>query len=477
MNHTVTGIGTTPGKVLIKYLKMFILNTNVVSVLKKNILQGLFIFIFHCLFNRQVKDALKIKKRRYRAKSIDTGTGTKSFTQVPMQLNQPRTTLDNDKATNDLDKKTSPFLEADRQVQELAQKLAKVDNNNIKTNANKDNIPVKSNFSIFDNVKIENPGPEPPKPSDEDLYVPVSRISQRKASQKSGAQTVEDITQKPSNQDSYHIDHSSKKSDPNDKPFFANSEKTGSDVLDYPRPDRNKLRIDDYDHLRPEMKENSVLRDYTKLQNRPTQSSTTPNYGVFAEPIQRKMPSIEDNSKQTGYYPDPSVYPAPTSRKGLSPTRRTEPVKPAVAPKTKPKPKRIADDEEDKVDPEMAYEALDAHYMGSSIPTKDPYPSKSSRKPKASSSNPNLNKPLYDNHAPKDKWAKMKESKRRGPHPSEIPNQNRRIHSHENLYRSHGPPYQPTEVHILHDARGHPVSRRAPAYHKGWPDGRGGFNY
>ncbi|ESO89384.1 hypothetical protein LOTGIDRAFT_154494 [Lottia gigantea] len=51
---------------------------------------------------KTVKEALEIKKKRYRAKSIDTGAGTKSDT----QSNQTRSTCDNDKVTSFIDEKS-----------------------------------------------------------------------------------------------------------------------------------------------------------------------------------------------------------------------------------------------------------------------------------------------------------------------------------------------------------------------------------
>ncbi|XP_046546561.1 uncharacterized protein LOC124256630 isoform X2 [Haliotis rubra] len=111
-----------------------------------NSLQGFFIFIFHCLVSRQVQDGMKNRKRRYRAKSFKT-TGTESSSQMPASK-LVSTSSDEDRPINDLDKKgRSPFIEADRQVQQIANKLYAnpdnlMDNNNPQKPSNKVNVPV-----------------------------------------------------------------------------------------------------------------------------------------------------------------------------------------------------------------------------------------------------------------------------------------------------------------------------------------------
>ncbi|XP_067675273.1 uncharacterized protein [Haliotis asinina] len=111
-----------------------------------NSLQGFFIFIFHCLVSRQVQDGMKNRKRRYRAKSFKT-TGTESSSQLPASK-LVSTSSEEDRPINDLDKKgRSPFLEADRQVQQIANKLYAnpdnfMDHNNPQKPSNKVNVPV-----------------------------------------------------------------------------------------------------------------------------------------------------------------------------------------------------------------------------------------------------------------------------------------------------------------------------------------------
>ncbi|XP_041351593.1 uncharacterized protein LOC121370438 [Gigantopelta aegis] len=89
-----------------------------------NSVQGLFIFIFHCLLSRQVQDGMKNRKRRYLAPSHDTKS-------TYSQHNVPNKQMSDDTSGNsDMDKKLSPFLEVDRQVQQIAHKLAKVEKEN-----------------------------------------------------------------------------------------------------------------------------------------------------------------------------------------------------------------------------------------------------------------------------------------------------------------------------------------------------------
>ncbi|XP_071115253.1 uncharacterized protein [Haliotis cracherodii] len=111
-----------------------------------NSLQGFFIFIFHCLVSRQIQDGMKNRWRRYRAQSFKT-TGTESLSQMPASK-LVSTSSEEERPINDLDKKVgSPFIEADRQVQQIAKKLYAnhdnlMDNNNPQKPSNKVNVPV-----------------------------------------------------------------------------------------------------------------------------------------------------------------------------------------------------------------------------------------------------------------------------------------------------------------------------------------------
>ncbi|XP_055954631.1 uncharacterized protein LOC126812386 [Patella vulgata] len=420
-----------------------------------NSLQGLFIFIFHCLMCRQVKDGFKIKRRRYRAKSVDT---TKSFTQVPLH-NQSRSTSEtNDKPTNDLDKKTSPFNEIDRQVQQLAlaQKLAKVDNNNIKANQRKDNIApddkvINQSRTIFDDIPIESePEPVVQEPKTfEDMYVSVKDIDLRKTMERE----KRDFPNKPTNASKgfSSSDHSSRK-----------REEPG------PRP----VSQHTYDKLSP--RDVGIPHDYTRLDK----SKTRPGYDPFVNSTQalpRKMPSIEDNSKQQGYYPSSSDYlpqTVPALNRDLSPPRRQEYSKPpAVAPKSKPR----RDEEDDNGG--NAYDAVDAYYIGPKTkPSKvQEYPAKSKKK---SSSNPNLSQqPTYpEQYPPTDKWAKLKENKMKVQQPyreGPMYDSRQRMQSHDDLsaYKSHV--YQPFVG--VQAARGRPQPRPEQRYDMGWQEPRSNY--
>ncbi|KAK6171116.1 hypothetical protein SNE40_019373 [Patella caerulea] len=420
-----------------------------------NSLQGLFIFIFHCLMCRQVKDGFKIKRRRYRAKSVDT---TKSFTQVPLH-NQSRSTSEtNDKPTNDLDKKTSPFNEIDRQVQQLAlaQKLAKVDNNNIKANQRKDNITpddkvINQSRTIFDDIPIESE-PEPvvqePKTFD-DMYVSVKTIESRKGIE----QERRELQNKPTNtsKGSSSSDHSSRK---REEPV--------------PRP----VSQHTYDKLSP--RDVGKPHDYTRLDG----SKNGPGYDPFVSSTQalpRKMPSIEDNSKQQGYYPSSSDYLSPSMpavNRDLSPPRRQEYSKPpAVAPKSKPR----RDEEDDNGG--NAYDAVDAYYIGPKTkPSKvQDYPAKSKKK---SSSNPNLTQqPAYhEQYPPTDKWAKLKENKMKGQQPyrqGPMYDSRQRLQSHDDLSGYKSRVYQPFVG--VQAARGGPQPRPGQRYDMGWQEPRSNY--
>lgn len=93
-----------------------------------NTLQGLFIFIFHCLLSKQVRDGLKSKRRRYQARSSDVGSKSASH------VSQKITSESSMSSSNDLDTKTiSPFLQVDRQVQQMAAKVSRLEDINLFT--------------------------------------------------------------------------------------------------------------------------------------------------------------------------------------------------------------------------------------------------------------------------------------------------------------------------------------------------------
>ncbi|KAK7491589.1 hypothetical protein BaRGS_00017228, partial [Batillaria attramentaria] len=123
-----------------------------------NTLQGFLIFLFHCLLSKQVREGFKNKKRRYEARlSADPNS---------KYISQKQTSESS--VSNDLDKTTSPFLQVDRQVQQMAAKVNRLEGHNIavdeppKEVAVKDPVPVATTSSMAPplNVRSDNQGRE-----------------------------------------------------------------------------------------------------------------------------------------------------------------------------------------------------------------------------------------------------------------------------------------------------------------------------
>ncbi|XP_070189466.1 uncharacterized protein [Littorina saxatilis] len=90
-----------------------------------NSLQGLMIFILHCLLSKQVREGMQHKLRRYQtnSKGVDDSS-SKYVTQ--------KQTSESNMSSNDLDRKAiSPFLQVDRQVQQMASKLSMLDSSKV----------------------------------------------------------------------------------------------------------------------------------------------------------------------------------------------------------------------------------------------------------------------------------------------------------------------------------------------------------
>ncbi|KAL5009618.1 hypothetical protein ScPMuIL_011923 [Solemya velum] len=113
-----------------------------------NSLQGLFIFIFHCVLSKQVHEGIAHTRRR--KKSLAEFSTRSTSRSAPVKVMK-----DSDQA-EETEKKISPFLEADRQVQEMARKLKKsTDEHNLEDRNNYKPNKDESVINLRD-VKISN---------------------------------------------------------------------------------------------------------------------------------------------------------------------------------------------------------------------------------------------------------------------------------------------------------------------------------
>ncbi|KAL8581715.1 hypothetical protein ACOMHN_043133 [Nucella lapillus] len=90
-----------------------------------NSLQGLMIFIFHCLLSKQVREGFEKKRRQRMAKHSGDSAASKYVSQ--------KRTSESSVSSNDMGKSTSPFIQADRQVQRMATKMSLLDSPNLLT--------------------------------------------------------------------------------------------------------------------------------------------------------------------------------------------------------------------------------------------------------------------------------------------------------------------------------------------------------
>ncbi|CAG2255062.1 unnamed protein product [Mytilus edulis] len=114
-----------------------------------NSLQGVFIFLFHCFFNRQVRESIQHSRRRKRSTHIDL---SKSTSQSSKTKNLTRESSENIHNNFDEDLKNSknPFLQADNQVQQIVDKFKKTDHDGKEYNLHKE-----AGINI-DDIKITN---------------------------------------------------------------------------------------------------------------------------------------------------------------------------------------------------------------------------------------------------------------------------------------------------------------------------------
>ncbi|KAJ8315270.1 hypothetical protein KUTeg_007420 [Tegillarca granosa] len=120
-----------------------------------NTLQGLFIFLFHCLTNRQVHDAMKHNRRRKR--SLADFTKSTSNVHTNFKGDKEKESSENVQNNMDITKKANPFLEADRQVHEIVGKLAKKeDKKNAFDGKDSEKNVGKDNILSLDDIKISN---------------------------------------------------------------------------------------------------------------------------------------------------------------------------------------------------------------------------------------------------------------------------------------------------------------------------------
>ncbi|XP_052089257.1 uncharacterized protein LOC127725998 [Mytilus californianus] len=114
-----------------------------------NSLQGVFIFLFHCFFNRQVRESIQHSRRRKRSTHIDL---SKSTSQSSKTKNLTRESSENihNNFEEDLKNSKNPFLQADNQVQQIVDKFKKTDHDGKEYNLHKE-----AGINI-DDIKITN---------------------------------------------------------------------------------------------------------------------------------------------------------------------------------------------------------------------------------------------------------------------------------------------------------------------------------
>ncbi|KAK7107190.1 hypothetical protein V1264_015148 [Littorina saxatilis] len=118
-----------------------------------NSLQGLMIFILHCLLSKQIREAMQHKRRRQQAQNRSTDDSTSKY------MGQKQSS-DFTMSSNDLDKKSiSPFLQVDRQVQQMASKLSMLDNSNFMTTNDTPKVMALKNPVAVATDKTSDEGP------------------------------------------------------------------------------------------------------------------------------------------------------------------------------------------------------------------------------------------------------------------------------------------------------------------------------
>ncbi|XP_052810253.1 uncharacterized protein LOC128238399 isoform X3 [Mya arenaria] len=129
-----------------------------------NSLQGLLIFIFHCVLNKQLKDGLKQRSKRKKSLATFEQSYNKQSNQHSTGEPTGFTGIGDSKSTsnsNELEKATTnPFLEADRQMKELTKTkkggTANLCDNNVITNNKLDKGAPGARAVDLDDVKISN---------------------------------------------------------------------------------------------------------------------------------------------------------------------------------------------------------------------------------------------------------------------------------------------------------------------------------
>ncbi|XP_069141358.1 uncharacterized protein [Argopecten irradians] len=129
-----------------------------------NSFQGFLIFLFHCLINRQIKDAINHSRRRKRSMA-DIGTKSSSQSANINSKSSQKDMYEQKQNNMDIDKKENPFLEADRQVQQIVDKLLSIDNLNDYDGETKEKNADKDIIVSLEDVKITNVFKETEAPS------------------------------------------------------------------------------------------------------------------------------------------------------------------------------------------------------------------------------------------------------------------------------------------------------------------------